>query len=549
MIRFCQGLIYLLLFVCIFQLAAADQNPEFTEKYWIFFTDKPTDSSIEIGQRSLDRRTRMKIDTSPTFYDIPVNPDYINQIINLNIRILRVSKWLNAVSVRVSPNELNNIRNLQFVNNILPVSSYSRPRELEKEYLEPPMSSKVTAEDYGLSASQVEMIGIDQLHDLEVFGNGLFIGIMDTGFDTSHVAFERMISEGRLIDTYDFLNNQPDVMGENNNQRNHGTQVLSVIGGYDPGNIIGTAYGADYAIAKTDSLYMETMAEEDNWVAAAEWMEGLGVDIISSALGYIDWYDTTQLDGQTAVITQAANAAVELGVIVVNSAGNERLYPWGKIVPPADGDSVIAVGGVSPSGEINSFSSRGPTADGRIKPDFCAQGSSVRVANMGGGYGYTQGTSYSAPLIAGGIALLLEADNSLSLSDILTRLKESANYYSAPNNDYGWGIPNFYDALSYLPGGYVGTINSIKIAPQPAVDEVNILIDSNYRSIGALSIYNTAGDEIWSQDILVDSVSTNRLVWRGYNQRSEKVVSGIYIAAFDIDGKIITEKFVYIRED
>jgi hypothetical protein len=297
--------------------------------------------------------------------------------------------------------------------------------------------------------------------------------------------------------TYDFINGDTDVIDGPDRQRDHGTRVFSALAGFDEDSLIGPAFGADFVLAKTEIELQEIQAEEDNWVAAAEWMDSIGVDIISSSLGYIDWYDTTDLDGRTALCTQAANIAVSLGIVVVNSAGNEGNTSWRKVTPPADGDSVIAAGGVSPGGLILTLSSRGPTADGRIKPDFCAQASAVYTADWHGGYGFSSGTSFAAPLIAGGIALLLEAEPSWALADIMSHMKsysirapsfdhiapQSAvlgetldlriSVDRAPYNDYGWGIPDFTEAYNRPDEWYGGdiTIEALRLPPHSTFED------------------------------------------------------------------------------
>jgi hypothetical protein len=297
---------------------------------------------------------------------------------------LTPSGWLNAVSVEIPDEVTAEISRLSFVKGIRRVSSHNLPRILEKPVIG---SSMVTSlYDYGPSFNQISMLAVDSLHNLGYSAAGVLVGILDTGFDYSHVCFWDIVSENRIIATFDFINGDTNVTDGEDIQRGHGTQVFSVMAGFDEGSLIGPAFGAEYVLAKTEIETEEIQAEEDNWVAAAEWMDSIGVDLISSSVGYIDWYDTTQLDGQTALCTQAANIAVSLGIVVVNSAGNEGNTAWRKVIPPADGDSVIAAGGVNPFGLIMANSSRGPTADGRIKPDFCAQGSGVYAANWRGGY-------------------------------------------------------------------------------------------------------------------------------------------------------------------
>jgi serine protease AprX len=272
------------------------------------------------------------------------------------------------------------------------------------------------------------------------------------------------------------------------------------------------------------------------------------VKIISSSLGYIDWYDTTQLDGQTAVITRAANAANALGIIVVNSAGNEgNNIRWRKVTPPADGDSVIAAGAVDVNGTIADFSSRGPTADGRIKPDFCALGVSDYVANYAGGYGRFSGTSFSAPLIAGGIALLLEGHPDWTLSRVISFVKKASSKLTNPNNAYGWGIPNFVDAYYmqvFSPSGNP----EIAIIPHPAVDSAVCYLAITQAGPAVFSIHDLSGAEIEEWTFNVESPSTIIQVWDGRNHAHERVVSGIYICNLKIGDTSTRQKLFFISK-
>ena len=478
---FCQAIILsvstLLYIIPLCGNAIAYDSSAGKDRYWILFDSKAADSPIGISERSIQRRlVRSGLDAA-TWYDIPVNSNYIKAVESTGAEVKQVSRWLNAASVSASSDVLRRISNLKFVIGIRRVSSYSRPLEPESET--PPVPGSASLYDYGPSYNQIAMILVDSLHDQGYTGAGVLIGILDTGFDYSHTAFSDIVSDGRILATYDFINGDPNVTDGEDSQRSHGTEVFSVMAGFDEGSLIGPAFGAEFVLAKTEIVFQEIQAEEDNWVAAAEWMDSIGVDIISSSLGYIDWYDTTQLDGQTALCTQAANIAVSLGIVVVNSAGNEGNTSWRKVIPPADGDSVIASGGVSSSGLVLNLSSRGPTADGRIKPDFCAQGSAIYAANWRGDYLITSGTSFAAPLVAGGIALLLEAHPGWALADILTNMKnysirpplisfigpqsvllgETLNLTVSaeflPDNNYGWGIPDFNAAVN-LPQDWPG---------------------------------------------------------------------------------------------
>jgi hypothetical protein len=479
--RFCQAIIlsvsasFYLIFLCSNTLGVLPKDDK--EAYWILFNSKPMDIRISVTERSLERRSARSKMEAVSRYDYPVNPEYVTSLEIKGAKLRHVSRWLNAVSITATPVILEEISDLPFVKEIRRVSSYNRPRLMESRAGH--IQAQASVFDYGPSYNQIAMLAVDSLHDQGYSGEGILIGITDTGFDYNHVSFSDIVSDNRIVATRDFINGDVNVIDGPDRQRDHGTQVFSVLGGFDEGSLIGPAFGSSFVLAKTEIVSGEDQIEEDNWVAAVEWMDSLGVDIISSSVGYIDWYDTTQLDGHTAICTQAANIAVSMGIVVVNSAGNEGNTSWRKVITPADGDSVIAVGAVGPSGLILSFSSRGPTADGRIKPDICAQGSAIYAANWRGGYLSTSGTSFSAPLAAGAIALSMEAHPDWILSDILENIKSFSLRPPAidhigpqlalagdtlnlpvsvnllPDNIYGWGIPDFNAAVN-MPDDWYG---------------------------------------------------------------------------------------------
>ena len=277
---------------------------------------------------------------------------------------------------------------------------------------------------------------------------------MDAGFDNlAHEVFSSM----NIIAKWDFVDGDPDV----SQGGSHGTSTLSCIGGFKEGKLVGPAFGATFILARTEDIYSETPVEEDNWIAALEWADSIGVDVTSTSLSYLDYdppypsYTWEDMDGNTALITIAADLAVELGIFVVNSASNSGYNPsHNTLGAPADGDSVVAVGAVDGSGMRASFSSVGPTTDppGRIKPDLMAMGEGVYVARSSSptSYGYSNGTSFSCPILAGASALLLEVDPSLTPIQLRELLKNTASQTNSPDNLYGWGIINTYEAAQAL---------------------------------------------------------------------------------------------------
>jgi hypothetical protein len=369
-------------------------------------------------------------------------------------KLRHLSKWLNAVSCEVNKSELSVIADLSFVKKIDIVRKGKNIYEIadKPSILEIKSNSKYTL-NYGASLTQLEQINVPFVHDLGYSGAGITICVLDAGFNNlEHQTFSSI----NIIDQWDFVNDDDNVDDENDmGSGDHGTMTLSTIGGFYEGQLIGPAFGANYLLAKTENTESETQVEEDNWVAGAEWAEALGADITSTSLGYITFddgsgYSPSELDGNTAVITIAADIAASLGMLVVNSAGNEGSGVT-TIGAPADGDSVLAVGAVYGDDSRVSFSSMGPTGDGRIKPEVMAMGSDVYVADPYGNY-YTSasGTSFSCPLTAGAAALLWQMVPGASNMEIFEALKMSANNASNPNNEYGWGIIDIYAAYQYL---------------------------------------------------------------------------------------------------
>ncbi len=254
--------------------------------YWVLLDSKPIKDPVNVSYKSLARRQNRSSIKAVSWYDYPVNPEYIKEIEQTGVRIRNTSRWLNAVSVTADENTIDNISRLPFVKKIKRVSSFTDPIDVGRQPVN--RTGKTSLYDYGPSYNQIGIIGVDSLHDAGYSGAGVLIGILDTGFDTSHISFSNIVAENRIAATYDFINGDPDVADGPDIQRNHGTQVFSAMAGFDEGSLIGPAFGAEFVLAKTEIISEEIQAEEDNWVAAAEWMDSIGVDIISSSLGYID---------------------------------------------------------------------------------------------------------------------------------------------------------------------------------------------------------------------------------------------------------------------
>ncbi|KPL00194.1 MAG: hypothetical protein AMJ90_08655, partial [candidate division Zixibacteria bacterium SM23_73_2] len=372
------------------------KTQEFLEKFpsdstcffWVFFTDKGIATSSEyqgalekcfkrVSKKSIERRRLRGKEGIFDFTDLPVSKYYIEKIRGTGAKIRTVSRWLNGVSIGATKEKIENISRFNFVRSIKKVVSYyKRYPEIQKQ---PPLYKPEKGRfslGYGESFPQLDQIFVPTLHDSGYSGEGVLICILDTGFRKSHQAFKKAFEEGRVIAEYDFINNDEETQDEEGQdpqgQDSHGTSVWSVLGGFVEDTLIGPAYRSSFLLAKTEKKFEEIQIEEDFWVAGIEWAESSGADIVTSSLGYYKWYSYSDMDGNTAITTIAADIAVSKGIVVVTAAGNERDKDWEYIIAPADGDSVIAVGAVDLSGKLASFSSKGPTFDGRIKPDVLA---------------------------------------------------------------------------------------------------------------------------------------------------------------------------------
>ncbi len=367
------------------------------------------------------------------------------------------SRWLSAYSVALPTAEIAaRVAALPFVRGAGPVRTLA-PTAIPTTFRPGPLVTSAPptaiafALNYGASRAQLDQINVPAVHDAGISGRGVRLGWLDTEFGGfAHPVFAAMVSSGRLGGTRSFAAPQSD---------RHGLNTTSIAVGYAPGQLIGPAYGATLFAATTEYAPTETNAEEDAFVAGLEWLESNGVDAVNVSLGYIDFdagqrsYTYADFNGNTAVTTRAADAAVSRGVVMVVSAGNEGACsgPGGGcpyyIGSPADGDSVIAVGATTLSGAKASFSSFGPTADGRIKPDVSAPGAGVTVASGASSYGTTNGTSFSAPLVTGVVALMLEANPALTPIQVRAALRQTASQATSPDNRLGWGIVNAAEAV------------------------------------------------------------------------------------------------------
>ena len=467
----------------------ADETPD--AKYWIIFKDKgqykpgdkitPGSDAYETGKsllsdRAIKRRLKVLDENNLIDYlDLPLDQQYVSSIQSMGVEIIAKSRWLNGVSAYLTESQVNKIKKLNYVDHLQIVNKmikqdvsmteetyYDGLRSVE--YIEP-TDTNLYKYDYGPSLKQNESVNVPKLHNMGVTGRGVLIASFDDGFEwKTHEALKNLL----VIDEYDFINKDKNTAREkvqkykdSFDQGGHGTATLSSMMGYAPGKLIGPAFDSQVLLAKTEYVSSEVPMEEDFWLEAAEWAEAYGVDVITSSLIYKDYdppydkntYKYENYDGNTAITTIAGDRAAYLGIVVVNAMGNYYQTAIPSLGSAADGDSIISVGAVTTDGQIASFTSNGPTSDGRTKPDVVAPGVRVYVAAMSDkkedGYRFSDGTSFSTPITAGVAALILSVHPELTPMQVRDALRNTASNPNNPNNITGWGVINAYDAALY----------------------------------------------------------------------------------------------------
>jgi subtilisin family serine protease len=438
-------------------------------KLWVFLADKGhPDSAAEStavaaladafpARAKARRELRRTLPGLVDARDLPVAGRYLEQIEALGVELHVTSRWLNAVSVTADAAQRARIEALPFVTRTQWVARSVRPT------LEHELVGAAPAADggfYGFAQTQVELIELQKLHDLGHTGAGVVIGVLDTGFVTTHAAFHQPGHELQIVAAYDFVNGDANVgiePGDDPDQHFHGTFILGEMAAYKPGELVGGAYDAAYILAKTEDVTVEVPAEEDLYVAGLEFIELNGGDVATSSLGYIDWYQQSDLDGETAVTTQAVNIATANGLHCCTAAGNKGhdLDPsTSHLMAPGDALQVLTCGAVEPTWEYASFTSDGPTADGRVKPEVMTMGKQVISVWPYDDVQYAEaaGTSSATPLLASTVACLVEAHPEWTVATVRDRLKKSGSYLGSPLPDpafiYGWGVLDADKALT-----------------------------------------------------------------------------------------------------
>ncbi|HMB70259.1 MAG TPA: S8 family serine peptidase [bacterium] len=536
----------------LFLAVTADAPAAEPRAWWVFLADKGVAPALAddlarsraadlLSARALERRRKARGDAPVDALDLPLRADHVRRVLATGARERHRLRWFNAVTVDATDEQVRAIRALPFVARVKPVvrqvHRYGEPDPADARPRGPEGAVPRGGPVYGECASQLVPIQVDQLHALGLSGAGVRVAVFDTGFLRTHVAF----ASTNVVAEHDFLQddgNTANEPGDPSGQHNHGTYVLSLIGGHDPGNLVGPAHGAEFVLAKTEDVASETPAEEDHWAAAAQWADSLGADVISSSLAYYDWYTYEDLDGDTATITIAADLAAANGIVVFNSAGNEGLSPWFHVGTPADGDSVIAVGAVDSTGTVVGFSSHGPTADGRIKPDVCAMGEGTLVALTFDDVSYARGngTSFSCPIAAGVGALLLEAHPEWGPWEVREALRSTASQAGAPDNDAGWGAIRAFDAYGHATSASLATVRTgraIRAYPNPSVGATTLAWSlPRHEAIRSLEIVDAAGRRVRTVSAPGGGGGGHEgaVSWDGRDDGARPVPGGVYFA-------------------
>lgn len=483
---------FLVLGFCFFCFSAfADGH-----KYVVFFKDKANSSySINepeefLSERSVSRKEKFNIPV--TEEDIPVNHNYLSQLKTFDLEVLFSSRWLNAALVEANEEVVDEVNDLDFVRSVDFVAPEEEKNGRRNRHRVQPATRGVSTSlsSGGVNFNQNRMLGVNEMHKKGYTGEGLLIAIFDSGFLTVDESsfFSHVYENDGIRFTRDFVNGSGNVFQYDT----HGTRSLSTMAAQNEGEYTGIAYDADFVLCVTEDVSREYKIEEYYWLLAAELADSLGADIISSSLAYSTFddasmnYEYEDMDGNTTVITKAAEMAARRGIIVVTSAGNDGNKPWRYINAPADGDSVLAIGAVDMSLSRASFSSFGPTADGRIKPDLCALGSQVKVVT-GENIFSANGTSFSTPLVGGLAAGLWQAFPDLSSFELVELLKSTASNSADPDTVTGYGVPNFIDAFNKAYD-VDNTEETFIVYPNP-VDGSKILVaSSGFLDIGKVKV-------------------------------------------------------------
>ncbi len=501
------------------------------EDAWVYFNDKPdaafymSNPLQMLSQRALDRRTSQGISLNES--DVPISTNYIDQVVATNgITVMAKSRWLNALHIRGSLSDIQTLNSLPFVNRIEFADRNLNLRSSSNLSIDNLQAVNKELEvlvdyNYGGSSNQIQMLNGHLLHQQNYTGQGKIIAVMDAGFPGVDTAspFQRLRDNNQILGGYNF----PDRNTSIYSRGSHGTNVLSCMGGFVDNQLVGTAPDAHYYLFITEDINSENPVEESYWVEAAEVADSLGVDVINTSLGYFAYdnpnysYTYADMNGTKAFISKGADIAFSKGMICVTSAGNSGTTSEPHIGAPADAIYTLTIGAVDASENYVSFSSIGPSFDGRVKPDVCAKGLSATVSNTSGGITTASGTSFSSPIMAGMVTSFWSAVPNLTNAEVVQFVKQSADLYANPTVFKGYGVPDFQLALNNALSLNSNEMASVVLYPNPVNDKLQVNLPNNTSS-AKLFLYNNLGQQVNSY--VVDTINATIYL--------ESLASGLY---------------------
>ena len=472
-------LLSITLFIVLFCQGAGAQNE--LSKYCIYFADKEPysfDPYTYFDTKAIERR----LANNYSLYhpsDWPVNNNYIEEISGIADSICGISRWINAAFIIASQGQMEQIRTFPFIKDIAIMETYPIPLAMANKPV-PESFEELTMEEGELLINQTQRMQGSHYAERDIDGKNIRIAIFDAGFPSVdfHPAFKHIRTKNRILKTWDFLKNKDHVYGFSS----HGTMVLSCIAGIldindldNSPTIMGLATGAEFLLARTESGIFEPYSEEENWLAAAEWADKNGAHIINSSLGYTyHRYFPKDMDGSKSLVAKAANMAASKGILVINAAGNDGTGKWKYMNTPADADSVLAVGGTDAETNYHiPFSSYGPTADMRLKPNVCAYGYALVASKKGTSIAH--GTSFSSPLVAGFAACAWQTRPKMTNMQLFSEIERSGELYPYFDYAHGYGVPQADHFVKRLKKNIKPTFRLIT-----AEEEIRVLINKNY---------------------------------------------------------------------
>jgi len=541
-----QAAFRVLVLIAILSAEIASLSAQTNYYFYIQFANKKnspyslSNPSAYLSPRAIARRASFRISCDST--DLPVNPSYLQQIENLGIHVHCRSKWMNSATVKLTDStKMSLVRALPFVKFV----QYTG--KLDGAALVQPQKAKEQVQvDYGTALKQISQLNGKYLHEAGFKGKGIQIGVIDAGFTNVNInpCFDSLRLQGRLLGTKDIINPASNIYAEDT----HGAMVLSTMTGNFPGQFLGTAPEASYWLIRTEYSPTEYKVETDFWVSGIEFADSVGVDVVNSSLGYYTFDDATMnfayadMNGKVARSSRAATLASRKGIIVLVSAGNEGTSAWHYIGSPADAEEIITVGAIKSDSTSSSFSSFGPSADNRVKPDLCAMGSASALVNTSGVISTGNGTSFASPILAGMTACLLQRykaqDPNPVVSVFLSALLSSGNLYNNPTSQKGYGIPDFWIAENHLPI-YDSLAKNQSTGFNASYHAFNKTLtirfnDSQTPTKTPIKIYSSTGKLVYSST-LTENISYLRL---------DNIKTGIYALCVSENGKNYTQKII-----